>query len=791
MALWLVDKAVLSLGTEKPLAPLSPFVEKTPSAVRLRDSRNLAFGNLPVEEVPGGDGAMDMDLLRDLLERTTVRKNFKTVPYFNPAIQVKAGEADIEVDLPDNLTDFAIRAVAVSGYDKLGSARSTVSVRLPVVAQTALPRFVRPGDSFTAGAIGRIVEGTDGPGTAAVTVRGLVLPGSDPTTASRRFVFQGKKAEKLLFPMTAPDSLQEKDGGTVGISVFVQRDSDQVRDAFKMDLPIRADTERRRVTQTALSDGTTTLVMPDPSEPFRAGSLSRVIVAARDPRLLAVVESLSYLDAYAYGCLEQRVSKLYPAIALKDLLESSGLAKSYPVADTAARETFTYMGSCQDEDGLFGFWPGSPGYVSLTAYVTEFLVACRTAGVPFDSKLLDRSMKALTQALRSDSKRLLSGYSSYERVEALAALDAAGAFDEGYANDLLAASAGLPLYSQARLYTTLQHRGLAGSRRAADLGKRLAASVVVKKEGNREIFAGLQNTTDPWGGLVLSSEVKTVAALIEALLRADPRSPRLGMLSDYLVSRSGPNGWGSTQDNVAGMRVVKTLLTKNAAGGGDVVLDVTSSRGTRQLSTGGKGLAIFTLDDPGPVRISVRKGASKASPVTLLLSADYTPSARGSRLKADNAGFAAERELVTIGADGQPSARIRAVAGTPIQLALDTVVEEHARVINFEDRTFVAVSVPVASGLEPLNPNLAGAPKEAAPSGSLTLAPTYAIYGDDSVVFYYNSLPKGTYDFYFRARASFEGVFSEPPARAELMYKLDVRGRSDGAEVRITAAPGS
>ena len=131
VALWLVDKAVLSLGTEKPLSPLSPFVEKTPSAVRIRDSRNLAFGNLPVEEVPGGDGAMDMDLLRDLLERTTVRKNFKTVPYFNPAIQVKAGEADIEVSLPDNLTDFAIRAVAVSGYDKLGSARSTVSVRLP------------------------------------------------------------------------------------------------------------------------------------------------------------------------------------------------------------------------------------------------------------------------------------------------------------------------------------------------------------------------------------------------------------------------------------------------------------------------------------------------------------------------------------------------------------------------------------------------------------------------------------------------------------------------------------
>jgi alpha-2-macroglobulin len=115
-------------------------------------------------------------------------------------------------------------------------------------------------------------------------------------------------------------------------------------------------------------------------------------------------------------------------------------------------------------------------------------------------------------------------------------------------------------------------------------------------------------------------------------------------------------------------------------------------------------------------------------------------------------------------------------------------VEEHTRVINFEDRTFVAVSVPMAAGLEPLNPSLAGAPPEAKPSGALTLAPTYAIYGDDSVVFYYNTLPKGTYDFYYRARASFEGAFSQPPARAELMYKLDVMGRSDGTEVRITGS---
>ena len=38
------------------------------------------------------------------------------------------------------------------------------AIRLPLIVQSALPRFVRPGDSFVAGGIGRVVEGEGGPG---------------------------------------------------------------------------------------------------------------------------------------------------------------------------------------------------------------------------------------------------------------------------------------------------------------------------------------------------------------------------------------------------------------------------------------------------------------------------------------------------------------------------------------------------------------------------------------------------------------------------------------------------
>jgi hypothetical protein len=168
------------------------------------------------------------------------------------------------------------------------------------------------------------------------------------------------------------------------------------------------------------------------------------------------------------------------------------------------------------------------------------------------------------------------------------------------------------------------------------------------------------------------------------------------------------------------------------------------------------------------------------------MSTTYQPLVRGSLVAAENAGFAVDRELIEINPDGSAADRHRTVAGGTITLSQDTVLEEHVTVVNFADAPFVAVSVPLAAGFEPLNPNLAGAPREATPLGRLTAQPSYSVYADDRVVFYYDSLPKGTYNFSFRVRASFTGSFAQPPARAELMYDLDVHGKSNGTEIRIT-----
>jgi uncharacterized protein YfaS (alpha-2-macroglobulin family) len=59
---------------------------------------------------------------------------------------------------------------------------------------------------------------------------------------------------------------------------------------------------------------------------------------------------------------------------------------------------------------------------------------------------------------------------------------------------------------------------------------------------------------------------------------------------------------------------------------------------------------------------------------------------------------------------------------------------------------------------------------------------------DDAVSFYYDSLPAGTYDFYFRTRATTPGSFVQPPAKAEMMYDASVVGSGAGARIVVERA---
>jgi len=787
VALWLVDRAIFSLAPERFKSPLEAFIDPVNGSLRISDTRNLAVGNLPFDSIPGGDEAMRAAMEYSLFETTTVRKNFQTVPYYEPAIKVgPKGQAEVTIKLPDNLTEFAIRAVATSGYDRFGIARSTLAVRLPVLVQEALPRFVRPGDEMLAGGIARVVEGKGGKAVAEAKTEGLIFQPSGKDSDKREAVLPDKEALKLYFKMRAPSGLAGDKEQTVSFFLAAKRLQDGASDAFKLVLPVKQDNIIKRIETSLVPPKGKEINFPSTDGAARSGSIVQTLIVSANPDLVRVLSALRFQMAYEYGCAEQRISRIYPAVALQAALGEAGLPPEMLPRTPDVKALLSYLATCIDPNGLYAFYPGDQGRVFLTAYVAEFLSLLKRTGTAVDQKLIDAPLRSLKEALRSDYDHFSQGYSTMERVRAMIALDGLGYFDQGYAKQLLADAAGADLTTRAEAYRVLKDKkGLP----AGDLKKlkaSLADSLVFKKDKGVLVYAGMQGQRSWSGNPFLYSAPVEAAAVYAALSPEDPKSAETRALLAGILAMAGDDGWGDTYSNSRVLLSLVEAMTESKAMR-PAKVEYNDGKDWKALDTKDRLFGYLRLKTDKVLKVRIQSQNDK-QPTAVTMAVEFAPSKPGSELKAENAGFALERDLVSYG-DGKTRGKLSQVKmGATISFKEGDVVEDHVRVVNPVDRDFVAVRVPLPSGFEPMNPALATSPAEARPAGTISLAPAYADYEDDQVTFYYNRLPRGSYDFYFRARANFQGSYVLPPASARALYDSKVYGYSDGSKVFVIEA---
>jgi uncharacterized protein YfaS (alpha-2-macroglobulin family) len=496
-----------------------------------------------------------------------------------------------------------------------------------------------------------------------------------------------------------------------------------------------------------------------------------------------MLSALNFLTRYEHGCTEQRISKLLPQLALSDIMTQIGRKINTHSMKKMMKETFTFLESCLKPNGLYSFWPGSQGYVNLTAYVVEFLLEAKNQGYTYKKHLLERGIAALKESLRTDYRFFISGHSFVERAEALTALGKAGYFDDAYAHDLMARAMNMDLYSESNILYTFSTREKSYKDAVKRLSQDLWKSLVFKLREGKEVYDGLQYRAGSWGGLILSSEIKTMAAVARALYEAEPDNPRVRLLVNELVNLGTGDGWGSTNANAAVLLALKQVLGQPQPRKKGYQLQVNFGSDSQKINTKDQVITSVTSRETTPGTFKLLAGDAKLP--LAWLSMEYIPAGTGDQVKASSEGFVVMRELRVYKDKNQPPVKVNAEAGKTLTLEMGTIVEEHIRAINSEERFFVAIQAPFAAGFEPLNPNLATAPPEAKPSGTFTRKPDYSLYADDAVTFYFDTLPKGTYDFYFRLRTGIQGSFIHPPAKAELMYQLAIRGNSDGMRVNI------
>ncbi|MEM6796887.1 MAG: alpha-2-macroglobulin family protein, partial [Acidobacteriota bacterium] len=577
VTLWLVDRAVLALGREQRLDPLPDFLIPAFTHLEMRDTRDLVFGSLPYAEIPGG-GVAGQE--RGVLDRQTVRKNFEPVPFFRTALQVDAsGALTVRVPLPDNLTDFAVRAKALSGAQRFGVASSRLSVRLPVLVQPALPRFVRPGDRFEAAAVARVVSGAGGAGGVQIRVEGLELEegalAGDPAGEARRdLTLSPSGPTRVAFGVSVPTPTWGDDEETdlrrkVRVTVGVERDQDGAGDAFEAALPILDDRRpviERQIVLLKAGDafGWPAAEAEDGGALFRPGTFRRQLLASTEAGVVRMASGLDALLEFPHGCTEQRVSKARALLAVAELRERLALPALRVGGGDLERgaggldETLDWIAQSTGEDGLVAFWPGGQGYVSLTAWTADFLAAAERGGFDVPAAVRAPIERALGRALRSDYSGFIAGESWSERVMALEALARLGRLEPAYGAELGRKADFLGAEALARLLTTLDlATGEVDER--PELVERLWDSLIFQRRQGRLAYAGLreEGLGDP---RILPSEVRVLASATRALALRDGSDPRLEALQEALVRLGTGDGWGSTQADAQALLALSELL---------------------------------------------------------------------------------------------------------------------------------------------------------------------------------------------------------------------------------------
>jgi hypothetical protein len=312
------------------------------------------------------------------------------------------------------------------------------------------------------------------------------------------------------------------------------------------------------------------------------------------------------------------------------------------------------------------------------------------------------------------------------------------------------------------------------------LRKELWDSVIIKLNKGKPVFEGLNWRRASWWNYgFLTSQPSSVAAVFEALIRLDPSNPRLDQVRDALLSyASAEAGFGSTYENRRALGALALYMEKAKPQVPDTT--VTLSSGANLRVNADTKTATTQVTGDAPLTATVKGG-----PVGVRVEATYVPATPGDKVTALKQGFIVSRNATWLHADGSEQTYFDDKAGEVKELRVGDILELHARLVSEENRAHVALVVPFAAGLEPMNPELANASSDAKPSQADSLTPAYVQRLDNEVRYYFLELPQGTHTFHFRVRAATEGSFIHPAPFAEMMYRQAVRGRGEGLRITV------
>lgn len=727
----------------------------------------------------GDDGAVIDASMKAMAEALgmdvfSFRKNFLSTAFYAGQLKTDAkGNAKVEFNLPDNITSFRIMVTAVDKGSYFGANDDIVVVKKNLMLLPTLPQFAVVGDSFSAGATLYNYSGKDLDIT--VTASGDNINIDNP---SRIVNIKGGSFEDIRF------DFETKDAGEAVIRIAAKggEHTDAVENKMKITSPRVSESVAVFESMTNMSV-TNKMLIPSESEVYSGDIITYLSPSA----FSELTGGIDYLITYPYGCLEQKISKIYPIVTSGRLIVDMKLTEyTEAYLDSLVNVVLKEVADYQNANGGFSYWT-SKTYVSpwLTSYAAFVLLKAKENGYAVNQTVIDKAMNYLAAYAKGQAGRnplYSADYVANAELAYIAGILAMGGkTDKALISRLYKNRDSLPFYGLANLLKAMSYSK--ADKKSMDNVRQIMLNTL-KEDAATAHYESEEKYYDML--YIHSSAVRDTAIGLTAFIESGYDDKINDKIIRWLTqSRLGNGSYLNTQDNVSVFYAMNEYFKKYESvnpnykaefiiEGKKILSETFASRNDASVS---KTTSVFDYASGQNEVIVQRNGEGR---LYYGVRMNYAP--KGVMPAKDN-GIKVQKVYTTM--DGKVVKNGKFKQGVDYKVTLTVTMPYQ--------RNFVVVDDPVPAGFRVLDATFdteSSAVREATgPSGNqrhwwwgrFNHVENY----NDKVILFGDVLTKGTHTYTYVVRAATPGDFILINTKAEEMYNPDVFGLSQQGRIII------